>query len=68
MLGETKLLFVYRGENHSIPIERMTDSEVKVNLPVKKGNLILSISCVYTTVYDVILDIIMCHVMSMVNT
>ena len=55
MLGETELLFVYRGENFFIPIERMTDSELEVNLPVKKGNLILSISIIY----DVVLDIMM---------
>ena len=58
MLGETELLFVYGGENCLIPIETMTDSEVKDDLPNKKGNLILSITHVYTIVYDVVLDIV----------
>ena len=55
MLGETKLHFVYGGENCFIPLERMTDSELEVDFPVKKGNLLLSISGVYTIIYHVVL-------------
>ena len=50
MLGETELLFVYWGENHFIPLERMTDSELEANIPVKKDNLV-SQSPVYISSY-----------------
>ena len=58
MLGETDILFVYRDENCFIPIKRMTGGELEDDLPVKKGNLVLSISHVYTIIDDVILDIV----------
>ena len=61
MLGETELLFVYGGENHIIPMERMTDSELEADIPVakvKKGNLVQSILSVYVIVKDVVLDIV----------
>ena len=37
MLGETELLFVYGDENHIIPLERMTDSELRSNILVNKS-------------------------------
>ena len=50
MLGETELLFVNGSENHFIPLERITDSELKADIPVKKGNLV-SQSSVYISSY-----------------